>query len=123
MSCACGLAVLDVIEAEGLQERARSLGERFRSGLAGLMERHPLIGDVRGSGLFLGIELVRDRETLEPAAEAASEVVNAMRERNILLSTDGPLHNVIKIKPPMVLDQGDIDMTIRQLDQVLANLA
>ena len=87
------------------------------------MERHSLIGDVRGSGLFLGIELVRDHETLEPAAEEASEVVDAMRERNILLSTDGPLHNVIKIKPPMVLDQGDIDMTIRQLDQVLANLA
>ena len=123
VSCACGLAVLDVIEAEDLQERARLLGERFRSGLAGLMERHPLIGDVRGSGLFLGIELVRDRGTLEPAAEEASEVVNAMRERNILLSTDGPLHNVIKIKPPMVLDQEDIDMTIRQLDQVLANFA
>ena len=106
-----------------LQDRARILGTRFLEGLKDLMQRHPLIGDVRGSGLFLGIELVRDRNTLEPADVEAESVVNAMRERNILLSTDGPLHNVIKIKPPMVLDEGDIDMTVRQLDDVLSALA
>ena len=119
VSCACGLAVLDVIEAEGLQERTKDLGDHFRVGLEELMNRHQVIGDVRGSGLFLGIELVRNRKTLEPADAEASAIVNAMRERGILLSTDGPLHNVIKIKPPMVLDRGDIDMTLRQLDAVL----
>ena len=123
VSSAAGLAVLDVIERQQLQDRARILGTRFLEGLKDLMQRHPLIGDVRGSGLFLGIELVRDRNTLEPADVEAESVVNAMRERNILLSTDGPLHNVIKIKPPMVLDEGDIDMTVRQLDDVLSALA
>lgn len=123
VSCACGLAVLDVIQREQLQDRARRMGARFLDGLKALMQRHPLIGDVRGSGLFLGIELVRDRNTLEPADLEAESIVNAMRERGILLSTDGPLHNVIKIKPPMVLDQEDIDMTLRQLDDVLKALA
>ena len=86
------------------------------------MARHDLIGDVRGSGLFLGIELVRDRSTLEPADTEAATVVNHMRERGILLSTDGPLHNVIKIKPPMVLEKSDIEMTLRQLDDVLGSI-
>mgnify|MGYP001439804068 CR=1 FL=1 len=117
------IATLDVIEEEGLQQRAGELGGHFKAGLESLMERHALIGDVRGRGLFLGVELVRDRITLEPAAEEASAMVNAMRDRGVLLSTDGPLHNVIKIKPPMVLDEGDIDMTVRQLDDVLRALA
>ena len=119
VSCACGLAVLEVIKEEGLQKRARTLGDRFLSGLRDLMARHPLIGDVRGNGLFIGVELVRDRTTLEPADTEASEVVNRMRDRGVLLSTDGPLHNVIKIKPPMVLDEADVDMALRQLDDVL----
>jgi len=122
VSCACGLAVLEVIETEQLQERAKRLGAHFLAGLRELMDRHQVIGDVRGSGLFLGIELVRDRKTLEPADREAHALVNAMRERGILLSTDGPLHNVIKIKPPMVLDEADVDMTLRQLDDVLASL-
>jgi len=84
-----------------------------------LQSRHPLIGDVRGRGLFLGIELVRDAVTLEPADSEASAIVNAMRDRGVLLSTDGPLRNVIKIKPPMVLTERDIDMTLRLLDDVL----
>ena len=85
------------------------------------MCRHPIIGDVRGRGLFLGFEMVRDRDTLEPAAEEAERLVNEMRERGVLLSTDGPLHNVIKIKPPMVLNEADIDLTIDLLDEVLSN--
>ena len=120
VSCACGLAVLDVIEEERLQERAKVLGQRFKTGLESLRERHKIIGDVRGRGLFLGMELVRDRESLEPADREASALVNAMKERGVLLSTDGPLHNVIKIKPPMVLDEADIDMTLRLLDEVLS---
>ena len=123
VSCACGLAVLDVIQGEGLQERAHGLGDRFLSGLRELMQKHPVIGDVRGNGLFIGVELVRDRTTLEPADTEATDVVNRMRDRGILLSTDGPLHNVIKIKPPMVLDEADVDMTLRQLDDVLVAMA
>ncbi|MCH2140419.1 MAG: aminotransferase class III-fold pyridoxal phosphate-dependent enzyme [Phycisphaerales bacterium] len=95
VSCACGLAVLDVIEEKGLQDRAQKLGQHFLKGLRSLKKRHEIIGDVRGSGLFLGIELVRNHETLEPADSEATEIVNAMRQRGVLLSTDGPLHNVI----------------------------
>ncbi|MEE2895933.1 MAG: aminotransferase class III-fold pyridoxal phosphate-dependent enzyme, partial [Planctomycetota bacterium] len=91
-------------------------------GLHRLEERHEIVGDVRGRGLFLGFELVRDRTTLEPADAEATALVNAMRERGVLLSTDGPLHNVIKIKPPLVVDEGDVDMTLRLLDDVLAGL-
>ena len=114
---------LVVIEDEGLQERARILGDQFKSGLRSLMDRHELIGDVRGRGLFLGIELVRNRASREPAAEEAGAIVNAMRSRGVLLSTDGPRHNVIKIKPPMVLGRDDIDMTLRLMDDVFFGIA
>ncbi|MEM7479750.1 MAG: aminotransferase class III-fold pyridoxal phosphate-dependent enzyme [Acidobacteriota bacterium] len=120
VSCAVGLAVLDVIEEEGLQENARVLGGRFLAGLRQLAGRHPLIGDVRGRGLFLGLELVRDRHTLEPAAEEASAIVEEAKKDGFLLSTDGPLHNVIKIKPPMVLTADDVDRTLRALDRAFA---
>ena len=119
VSCAAALAVLDVIDGEGLQSRAAALGAHFKAGLKALQLRHPIIGDVRGSGLFLGVELVRDRETKEPADTEAAAIVNAMRRRGVLLSTDGPLQNVIKIKPPMVLSEADIDMTLRLLDDEL----
>ncbi|MCH2149845.1 MAG: aminotransferase class III-fold pyridoxal phosphate-dependent enzyme, partial [Phycisphaerales bacterium] len=122
VSCACGLAVLDVIEHEGLQAHARKMGDVFLSGLKSLQQRHELIGDIRGQGLFLGIELVNDHSTQEPAAQQAHQLINAMRDRGVLLSTDGPLHNVIKIKPPMVLNEGDILMTLRQLDSTLSTL-
>src|SRR5262249_28556426 len=93
VSCAIGLAVLDVLRDEHLQDNALRLGEHLRSGLRNLMPAHALIGDVRGLGLFLGVELVRDRETLVPAGDQAAYVANRMRERGVLLSTDGPLHN------------------------------
>ncbi|HEY7475584.1 MAG TPA: aminotransferase class III-fold pyridoxal phosphate-dependent enzyme [Vicinamibacterales bacterium] len=123
VSCAIGLAVLDVIRDEGLQQRARDLGDRFLDGLRGLMGRHSIIGDVRGRGLFLGVELVRDRKTLDPAADEATELINRMARRGILLSTDGPLHNVIKIKPPMVLTADDVDMAVRVLDDELGRMS
>ncbi len=120
VSCAVGLAVLEVIEREGLQQHAHEMGNRFLTGLRTLRDRHPLIGDVRGIGLFLGIELVRDRETLEPADTEAALVVNEMKWRGFLLSTDGPHHNVIKIKPPLVIQSHDVDATITALDEVLS---
>jgi 4-aminobutyrate aminotransferase-like enzyme len=119
VSCAVGLAVLDVIRDEGLQENARATGEYLLAGLKDLASRHAIIGDARGQGLFLGIELVRDRETKEPADREAAAVVEAMKDRGILLSTDGPFHNVIKIKPPMVFSRADADRVISELRKVL----
>jgi len=123
VSCAVGLAVLEVIEREALQQHALEVGERFLDGLLGLQQRHSLIGDVRGLGLFLGIELVRNRETLEPADSEAALVVNEMKWRGFLLSTDGPHHNVIKIKPPMVIQAHDVDATLAALDEVLNSIS
>lgn len=120
VSCAIGLAVLDVIADEGLQEHARLIGERVQAGLRALAPRHPPIGDVRGMGLFLGVELVRDRTTLEPAGEEAGYVASRMRERGVLISTDGPFHNVLKIKPPLVFTAEDADHLVATLDAVLA---
>lgn len=122
VSCAVGLAVLDVIEEEGLQENARRVGERLLEGLRGLMDRHPLVGDVRGLGLYIGVELVLDRETLEPAPRHATYVVERMRDHGILLSTDGPLHNVLKIKPPLVFTAADADRLAETLDRVLGEV-
>jgi len=120
VSCAIGMAVLDTIEEDGLMQRATELGERFMVGLRELQERYSIIGDVRGRGLFLGFELVRDRETQEPATEEAARLVDEMCARNVLLSTDGPHHNVIKIKPPMVLSKGDVDTTLSLLNESLS---
>ena len=122
VSCAVGLAVLDVIEQEGLQRHALEVGARMLEGLRELQTRHSLIGDVRGLGLFIGVELVRDRETLEPADTEAERVIDEMKRRGFLLSTDGPLHNVLKIKPPMVLTEHDVDETIGALTEVFATL-
>lgn len=119
VSCAVGLAVLDVVEEDGLQAHARSVGAILADGLRGLMARHSLVGDVRGRGLFLGVELVRDRETLQPAPHHAAYVVERMRERGILLSTEGPWHTVIKMKPPLVFTATDAERLIVQLDAVL----
>jgi 4-aminobutyrate aminotransferase-like enzyme/Ser/Thr protein kinase RdoA (MazF antagonist) len=120
VSCAAALAVLDVIRDEDLQERAGRVGARLADGLRGLMETRSLIGDVRGDGLFLGIELVLDRRTREPAPSHAALAVERMRQRGILLSTDGPDHNVIKIKPPLVFSETDADHLVASLDQVLS---
>ena len=115
VACAAGLAVLDVMRDEALQTRALEVGAHLARGLERLMPRFPVIGDVRGLGLFLGVELVRSRDTLEPAAEQAAYVVNRMRERGVLVSTDGPLHNVIKIKPPLPFGTDDADQFLDTL--------
>ena len=119
VSCAIGTAVLDVIQEEGLQEHAQQVGSHLREGLLELKRKHPLIGDVRGVGLFIGLELVRNHVTLEPAPEEASHLVDELRFRGILTGTDGPFHNVIKIKPPLVITQGDAEMAVRIIDDVL----
>lgn len=119
VSCAAGLAVLDVIRDEELQENALEVGEYLKQSLRQLQTEHALVGDVRGLGLFIGIELVRNRETLEPADREASQLVERLKERGVLLSTDGPFHNVIKIKPPLVFSKADADFLVSRLGAVL----
>ena len=119
VSCAVGLAVLDVVQEERLQEHARDVGDALLDALGAMAGRHPIIGDVRGSGLFLGVELVKDRETRVPATAEASDVVNRMRERGILLGTDGPFANVLKIRPPMPFTREDASHLTATLDEVL----
>ncbi len=122
VSCAVGLAVLEVIEREGLQQHALVVGNKLLAGLRELQTRHPLIGDVRGLGLFIGAELVRDRKTLEPADTEAAQIIDEMKWRGFLLSTDGPHHNVLKIKPPMVIDEQDVDEMLTALDEILGRI-
>lgn len=123
VSCAIGLSVLNVIEDEHLQANALHIGNYLLQELRHLMDKHPLIGDVRGLGLFIGIELVLDRETLEPAPLQTSYLANRMRERGILLSTDGPFHNVLKIKPPLVFNKENADFLVATLDEILGDSA
>jgi len=122
VSCAIGLAVLEVVAGERLQDHARAVGERLLAGLRDIASRHELVGDVRGSGLFLGAELVRDRRTLAPATAEASFVVNRMRDRGVLAGTDGLDHNVIKIRPPMPFDVADADVLLAAVDDALGEL-
>lgn len=117
VSCAAGLAVLETVQKEGLQQHAFEVGEILLHGMHQLKDRFDIIGDVRGSGLFLGMELVRDRQTLEPADTEASMISNRMRDRGILLGTDGPLHNVIKIRPPMPFDQSNAVRLLESLER------
>lgn len=120
VSAAIGLAVLDVIERERLQWRALEVGNMLLGRLRDLAARHEAVGDARGLGLFLGVELVADRERRTPSAAIASYVANRMRDKGVLLSTDGPDHNVLKIKPPLVFGPADADLLVRRLEEVLA---
>ena len=122
VSAAIGAAVLEVVSDERLQAHAASTGEQLLNELRKLIKHHSCIGEVRGTGFFIGVELVENRETLEPATELADRVVNEMRERAILLGTDGPYHNVIKIRPPMPFSAGDAAELVLNLDQVLHDL-
>ncbi len=123
VSCAVGLAVLETVQSEGLQAHAGLVGEHLLARLRPLQDRYAIVGDVRGSGLFLGVELVRDRGSLAPAAAEASETVNRLREDGVLIGTDGPHHNVLKIRPPMPFGIDDADALVQGLDKALAALA
>jgi 4-aminobutyrate aminotransferase-like enzyme/Ser/Thr protein kinase RdoA (MazF antagonist) len=122
VSCAAGMAVLDVLEREKLRENARDVGNHFRQGLRKLAERHALIGDVRGRGLLVGLELVRDRKTLEPAAPETRRVVNRMRDLGVLTASEGPHGNVLKLRPPICFTREQADMTVAAIDQALSEL-
>jgi len=120
LSTAAGLAVLDVIEGDQLQDNARVVGARLKSGLQGLMRRHTLIGDVRGLGLMLGVELVRDRATKEPATAETLEVLEHLREIGVLAGKGGLAGNVLRIKPPLCITADDADFAVEALDYALA---
>jgi 4-aminobutyrate aminotransferase-like enzyme/Ser/Thr protein kinase RdoA (MazF antagonist) len=123
VACAAALAVLDVIEDEGLVANAASTGGYLREGLAKLAARHPAIGDVRGAGLLAGVDLVEDRETRAPAGGLARRVTEAMRERGVLIGATGPAGNVLKIRPPLVFTAEHAGLLLGVLDGVLTELA
>jgi 4-aminobutyrate aminotransferase-like enzyme/Ser/Thr protein kinase RdoA (MazF antagonist) len=120
VACAAGLAVLDVVEEERLQQRALRVGNYLKRKLEGLQQEFAVIGDVRGSGLFLGLDLVVDRTTRAPATQQAEYVVNRLRELGVLAGTDGPHHNVLKLRPPLIISESDADVFTETLRIVLA---
>ncbi|MEP6628389.1 MAG: aminotransferase class III-fold pyridoxal phosphate-dependent enzyme, partial [Ginsengibacter sp.] len=122
VSMATGLAVLDVIQQESLQKHAKTVGDFLLNGLKKLMQKHSIIGDVRGHGLFVGAELVKDRIAKEPALPEINLIIERMKEKGFLLSTDGPLHNVLKIKPPLVFSEENATAMVNALDEVLEQM-
>lgn len=119
VSCAAALAVLDTIEKEGLVQHAAKVGKILHDGIAALANRHEAIGDVRGAGMFVGVELVSDRASRTPDRELTSRVVNLMRDKGVLLSACAMGHNVLKIRPPLVLSAEQAAMVIETLDAAL----
>ncbi|SNA84447.1 aminotransferase class III-fold pyridoxal phosphate-dependent enzyme [Flavobacterium psychrophilum] len=122
VSMAAGLAVLNVIQEEEMQAHAKEVGNYLIDGLNTLMQKHTIISDVRGHGLFIGAEMVKDRTTMEPAITEIDIVVEKMKEKGYLLSTDGPLHNVLKIKPPMPFSKQNATEMVQLLDVILSEL-
>ena len=123
VACAAGLAVLDVLRDESLQANAARTGAQLLAGLEQLAVRHALIGDVRGRGLMTGVELVRDRESREPAAAEKGRVLDGLRERGVLIGSDGPRGNVLKIRPPMPFAPAHAERLLEALDAVLGDVA
>ncbi|CAN5826902.1 N/A [soil metagenome] len=123
VSMAAGLAVLEVIDRDGLQENCRLVGGRLQRGLRRLMESHDMIGDVRGMGLMLGVELVRDRTSREPAKQETLDVLEHARELGVLLGKGGLEGNVLRIKPPMCITEADADFAVDVLDRALTAAA
>lgn len=120
VACAAGMAVLDVLHDEGLQANAHHIGNRLKAGLFELQSQFPIMGDVRGHGLFLGVELVLDRKTKKPATGQAEYVKNRMRSKRVLLGLEGPYDNVLKIRPPLSFDEAAAEHLLGTLGAVLA---
>ena len=123
VSCAVGNAVLDVIHEEKLQSHANKVGKYFLSKLLKIKNKFPnLISEVRGRGLFIGIDFIYNNKSFKPNPKLASNIINTLREKGILLSTDGPYHNVIKIKPPLPFNKNDVDFVCFEIDYYLSSL-
>jgi 4-aminobutyrate aminotransferase-like enzyme len=123
VSCAAASAVLDVLESESLQQRAKDTGALLKQGFLKLQDKYEVIGDVRGSGLALGIELVRDRKSKQPARDLTDRVVNSMRQRGVLMGSNGYDYNVLKIRPPLQFGAAEADILLSTLDDVLPSVA
>jgi 4-aminobutyrate aminotransferase-like enzyme len=123
VSCAVGQAVLEVIKGEALMANALETGHYLREGLRALAQRHEIIGDVRGAGLFVGVELVTDRASKAPATAQTGALVNALRERRVLISAAGPHANVLKIRPPLVFRREHADRFLEAAEAALREVA
>lgn len=119
VSCRIGMAVLDVMEEEKLWENAQVVGGYFKERLEALIDRHPLVGAVHGSGFYLGVELIRNRETLEPATEETTALCDRLSELGIFMQPTGDYLNILKIKPPMVTSRQSVDFFVDMLSKVL----
>jgi alanine-glyoxylate transaminase / (R)-3-amino-2-methylpropionate-pyruvate transaminase len=118
-----GLATLEVIDSEGIQQNALTIGGHLKERLLGLQERQPLIGEVRGMGLMLGVELVRDQQTKEPATAETADLVELCKDRGLLIGKGGLAGNTLRIKPPMCLTRDDADFLVDCLDEVLTMIS
>ena len=117
VSCAVGKAVLEVIENENLQNNALYIGKYFLSELQKIKNKNKkYISEVKGRGLFLGLDIIKESNSLKPNKELAKKIINFMREKGILLSTDGPYENVIKIKPPLIFNKENVDNVCKNLE-------
>jgi 4-aminobutyrate aminotransferase-like enzyme len=122
LSCLIGKEVLDIVDDEGLQQNAAIVGGRLLSGLRALQDRHACIGEVRGFGLFTGVDLVEDRDSRAPATAIADHAINRLREMRILIGREGPADNVLKIRPPLTIDAEGVDTICAALDTALAEI-
>jgi 4-aminobutyrate aminotransferase-like enzyme/Ser/Thr protein kinase RdoA (MazF antagonist) len=123
VSCAIGLAVLDEIEEQHLMQRAARIGNRLMAGMRSLAERFEMMGDVRGIGMYIGMELVKERHSQAPAPGEMAQLIELMKQKQVLLSSEGPFNNVLKIKPPLVFGETECDYFLTALEQSLGQLA
>ncbi len=121
VSCAVANAVLDVLENEKLVDNAADVGQYLQSGLSQLQHKYEVIGDVRGPGLFVGVELVTDREKKTPATDLAGRIANGMKNKGVLLSKIGRYDNILKMRPPIVFSRANADELLARLDEVFAD--
>ncbi|MGW0159139.1 aminotransferase [Mycobacterium sp. NPDC003323] len=122
LSCAIGLTVLDVLRDEGLQENALRVGGHLKERLLGLREKHPIIGTVHGMGLYLGVEMIRDADTLEPATEETMAICERMLDLGVVIQPTGEHQNILKTKPPLCIDEAGADFYVDMLDRTLTEL-
>eukprot|EP00745_Piridium_sociabile_P003768 TRINITY_DN121908_c0_g2_i1.p1 TRINITY_DN121908_c0_g2~~TRINITY_DN121908_c0_g2_i1.p1 ORF type:complete len:150 (-),score=22.64 TRINITY_DN121908_c0_g2_i1:102-551(-) len=123
MACAVGRAVLKVIDEDGLQENCAHLGGYMFAQLRKLQERYEILGDVRGRGLMIGCEFVKDRDTKEPAKTEVTEIHEILKSRGVLVGKGGVLNNVLRIKPPMCINQHDVDFFVYHLEQAIRQIS
>jgi 4-aminobutyrate aminotransferase-like enzyme len=123
VSCVIGMEVLDILRDEALQDNARTVGDHLKSGMSAMMERFPLIGAVHGMGLYLGLELVSDRSSLEPAAVQTSALCERLLDLGVVIQPTGDHLNVLKIKPPLCISMESADFFLQALEKALDEIS